>query len=317
MTSILTVTLNPAVDLSIVTDRVQPERKLRCRDPRRDPGGGGINVARVLRRFGTRPAALYPAGGAPGALLHRLLDEDGIESLPVEIAGDTRENFTTFEAETGDQYRFVLPGPEVSAAEWQACLDRIAALPAPDYVVVSGSLPSGLSSGSYGEIAGTAAGRGARVVVDTSGDALASALDAHVYLVKPNLRELSELTGRSLDRPSDWEPAAAELVELGAAEVVALSLGHRGAMLVSRELRLYAPPVPVEVESAVGAGDSFLGAMLWKLSRGAEVTEAFRYGVAGGTAALLTPGTELCWPEDVERLSGEVRLQDPRSALLG
>jgi 6-phosphofructokinase 2 len=178
-------------------------------------------------------------------------------------------------------------------------------------------LPPGLPATFYREAARIAAERNVRLVLDSSGAALAAALEEGVFLVKPNLRELAEFTGRSLDRPSDWEAAAAELVDSDAAEVVALSLGHRGAMLVTRELRLYAPPVPVKVESAVGAGDSFLGAMLWKLSGGAEMAEAFRYGVAGGTAALLTPGTELCWPEDVERLSGEVRLQDPGSALLG
>lgn len=310
MAPVLTVTMNPAVDISARAERVEPERKIRCRDPKRDAGGGGVNVARVLRRFGTRCCALYPAGGSPGALLHRLLDEEGIDSVPVPVANDTRENFTVYAAETRDQYRFVLPGPELAPEEWQACLDRIAALPAPSYIVASGALPPGVPPDLYRRIVRTAAEKGARAVVDTSGDALAGALGEGVHLVKPNLRELSELTGRALEGEADCLAAAAELVDSGAAEIVAVSLGHRGAMLVGRDCRLYAPAVEVELVSAVGAGDSFLGGMVWQLHAGADLRRAFAYGVAAGTAALLTPGTELCRPEDVERLYQQIRIRE-------
>jgi 6-phosphofructokinase 2 len=201
-------------------------------------------------------------------------------------------------------------GPQLRTEEWQACLARLAALAGPGFVVASGSLPPGLPSGFYREAARIAADRGARIVIDTSGAALASALEEGVFLVKPNLRELSDLVGRPLNEEADWEKAAIGLVDSGAAVVVALSLGDRGAMLVSRELRLYTPAVPIEPVSAVGAGDSFVAAMVWQLAAGAELRQAFAYGVAAGTAALLTPGTELCRPEDVERLYGEVRIRD-------
>lgn len=310
MTSIVTLTMNPAVDLAADTDRVEPERKLRCSAPRRDAGGGGINVARVLRRFGRDSTALYPAGGVTGDILHGLLEREGVGSVPVPIAGETRENVTISEPGTGAQYRFVLPGPELTENECRASLDRLAELAGPGFVVASGSLPPGVPPALCREVVSIAAGQGARAVVDSSGGALAAALEEGVFLVKPNLRELSDLTGRTLETESEWAGAAADLVERGAAEVVALSLGHRGAMLVSRDLRLYAPAISIEPVSAVGAGDSFVAAMVWQLDAGADLARAFAYGVAAGTAALLTPGTELCRPEDVERLSREVRLQE-------
>jgi 6-phosphofructokinase 2 len=310
MTAILTITMNPSIDVSAATERVAPVRKLRCTAVRRDAGGGGINVARVISRLGNECRALYPAGGSPGRLLQRLLDQEGITSIAVNIEPDTRESFTILEESSSDQYRFVLPGPELDQAAGQACLDRLASLrDPPGYVVVSGSLPPGAPDDFYAQVARRAASIGARVVLDTSGAALAKALDEGIYLVKPNLRELRDLTGRSLEGEAEWEDAAARLVSSGKAEAVALTLGDRGALLVSEDCRLRAPAIPVEVASAVGAGDSFVAAMVWRLSAGGDLQDAFRYGVAAGTAALLTPGTELCRKDDVERLYSQVRLR--------
>lgn len=309
MTTIVTITLNPSIDVSAATEAVEPIRKLRCFNQRRDPGGGGINVARVVTRLGGTCRAIYPAGGSPGCLLHRLLDAEGVLSLSVEATADTRESFTVLERRSGDQYRFILPGSDLAEAEWQACLRRLETLgEPPGYVVVSGSLPPGVPAEIYGRIADIAAQRGARMVLDSSGQALAAALEAGVFLVKPNLRELGDLTGRPLDRAPDWEDAAASLVRSGKAEVVALTLGDRGAFLASREVVLRAAPLEVEIASAVGAGDSFLAAMVWHLCKGDGLEDAFRYAVAAGTAALLTGGTELCRRADVERLADQVTL---------
>jgi 6-phosphofructokinase 2 len=309
MTTILTITMNPSIDVSAATEKVAPVRKLRCTAERRDAGGGGINVARVVRRLGSKCRALYPAGGSPGRLLQRLLDKEGITSIAVEIEPDTRESFTILEESSGDQYRFVLPGPEIDAAVGQACLDRLASLrDPPAYVVASGSLPPGVADDFYAQVARRAASLGARLVLDTSGTALAKALDEGVYLVKPNLRELRDLTGRPLESEAEWEDAAAELVNSGNAEVVALTLGDHGALLVSAAGRLRASAIPVEIVSAVGAGDSFVAAMVWSMSAGGDLQRAFRYAVAAGTAALLTPGTELCRKDDIERLYAQVRL---------
>jgi 6-phosphofructokinase 2 len=311
MTAILTVTMNPSIDVSASTGKVVPVRKLRCTDVRRDPGGGGINVARVVKRLGGDCRALYPAGGTPGHLLHRLLDQEGILSIPIDAAADTRESLTILDEANGDQYRFVLPGAPLSEQEWQACLDRVTALTdPPDYIVASGSLPPAVPDDFYARLADIAGLLGARLVLDTSGPALAAALEQGVHLVKPNLRELRDLTGLPLNRESDWTRAAAELVRAGKAEIVALTLGDQGALLVSRDAYLRAPALPVSIASAVGAGDSFLAALVWRLSAGAGLQEAFRYAVAAGTAALLTPGTELARKDDTDRLYEEVDLAE-------
>jgi 6-phosphofructokinase 2 len=311
MTAILTVTMNPAIDVSATAEEVVPVRKIRCQDIKRDPGGGGINVARVVKRLGADCRALFPAGGSPGRLLDRALTEAGIASIPVAVDAETRENFSVFDSACGAQYRFVLPGEPLSVEAWQACLDTVAALAdTPDYVVASGSLPPAVPEDFYARLARAAASIGARFVLDTSGPALAAALEEGVYLVKPNLRELGDLTGLPLERAPEWTSAAAALVASGKAEVVALTLGEDGALLIGPDTHLRAPAIPVEPVSAVGAGDSFLAAMIWRLSEGGSLEDAFRYGVAAGTAALLTDGTELALKSDIDRYYRRVNLTD-------
>ena len=308
--SILAVTLNPSIDVSATTEKVTTEHKLRCADVRRDAGGGAINVARVLKRFNADCRALYPAGGILGRLLRRLLDEEGIRSIALDIAAETRESFTVLERGSGREFRFVLPGPELSEGEWQACLDRVAQMNEPPaYLVASGSLPPGAPDDFYARLARIVQRRGGRMVLDASGPALAAALQEGVYLVKPNLRELRELTGQALEREEEWAAAAGDLVKGGKAQVVALSLGHRGALLAAGDTLLRAPAIAVKIASTVGAGDSFLAAMVWRLASGANLQEAFRYGVAGGTAALLAPGTSLAHRQDTERLASKVELR--------
>ncbi len=305
--AILAVSLNPSIDVSAVTETVTVEHKLRCTETRRDPGGGAINVARVLKRFGADCRALYPAGGVLGQLLRALLDAEGVAGITFDIAAETRESFTVLERASGREFRFVLPGPELSAKEWQACLDRVAALAEPPaYLVASGSLPPGVPDDLYARLARIARERGSRMVLDASGRALAAALEEGVYLVKPNLRELRELTGQALEAEDEWCSAASGLVTSGKAQVVALSLGHRGALLAAEGVKLRAPAIPVPIASTVGAGDSFLAAMVWRLAAGAALEDAFRYGVAGGTAALLAPGTSLAHADDTARLAAKV-----------
>ena len=193
---ILSLTMNPAVDVSAVTDEVVPTNKLRCRDTHRDPGGGGINVARVIRRLGGTCRAVFPAGGVTGQLLRDLLQQQGIESTAIDVAADTRESFSVTEARSGAQYRFVLAGEALGPAEWQGCIDAVAAqAPSHLYVVASGSLPPGVPDDFYARLAKALAGREVRLVVDSSGPALDGALRHGVYLAKPNLQELRGLTG--------------------------------------------------------------------------------------------------------------------------
>ena len=310
MTDIVTLTMNPAIDVSAAVDRIAPMHKLRCKSARRDPGGGGINVARVARRFGADVTAVYPIGGSVGNLLQRLVVAEGIRSVTVPIAEETREDFTVLEESTGDEYRFVLPGPRLSESEWQDCLNAVVSLrDHPRFFVASGSLPPGVPEDFYVRANQIARQCGAKLIVDTSGLPLQELLKSGAYLIKPNLRELRELLGMPLVDQDLWIAACRQLVKSGAVEVVALTLGDQGALLVTRDQTLRAYAVPVKPVSTVGAGDSFLGGFVATFALGSEIKEAFRCGVASGSAALLAPGTELCRVSDMERLLDDVRIE--------
>jgi 6-phosphofructokinase 2 len=303
------VTMNPALDLSTSTGRVVPTHKIRCEAPQRHPGGGGVNVARVVHRLGARCAALYPSGGASGQVFQQLLDEEGVASICVSVSGETRESFSVKELATQNEFRFVLPGPEMHSWEWQACIDRVLTLDAlPRYLVASGSLPPGVPLDFYAQLIRRLKLSGVNVLLDTSGQALFEALEEGVYLIKPSLRELSELCGKPLSTETEWCREAQQLIKQGKAQVVVLSLGEGGAWLFSAGDSWFAPALPVKVVSAIGAGDSFVGAMVWALSKNFELIDAFRYGVAGASAALLSIGTGLCHPDDVTRLYRDVSL---------
>lgn len=306
---VLCLTMNPAVDLATETERVVPTHKLRCGDTLHDAGGGGVNVARVLTRLGGHCTAVCPTGGSSGQWLQKRMREEGLDSVFLPIAEETRVSFTVHEHSTGAEFRFVMPGPCLSEAEWQHCLQWLEALqPFPDLLVASGSLPPGVPADFYARLARLCRDKGARLVLDTSGPALAAALAEGVFLFKPNLKELAELSGQSLESAEQWQTAARQLVLDGKADVVALTLGHLGALLVTRDAMWSAPPLDVPVASAVGAGDSFVGAMVWGLQRGLPLEEAFAWGIAAGTATLLSAGTALCRPEDVRQLQAKVRL---------
>jgi 6-phosphofructokinase 2 len=309
MTDIVTVTPNPAVDVSTSVERIVPVTKLRGTLQHRDPGGGGINVARVIKRLGGEASALYPIGGVTGDLLRRLLDQEGVASRTFAIAQETREDFFVSEIATGQPYRFILPGPRLSEGEWQECLKLLSATdPFPRFVVASGSLPEGVPEDFYARVAAIARPRGARMILDTSGRALSAAVTEGVDLIKPSLREMRELTAHEPSDAREWEDAARALVDRGKVAVVALTMGHLGAVLVTKAKVLRAEPIAVKPIGAVGAGDSFLGALIWRLATGYDLDDAFRQAVAAGAAALLNPGTELCRPADVERLAREVVL---------
>jgi len=309
MSRIVTLTVNPAVDVSTCVDRVEPVVKLRCRRERREAGGGGLNVARVVRRFGADVIAVYTAGGVTGQMLRGLLEQESVLAREVAVTGMTRESFTVRDETTQDEYRFVLPGPELSEAEWTSCID--AALGAADgdsFIVASGSLAPGVPEDAYARLARAGKRAGQRVVVDVSGPPLKLALEAGVYLVKPNLRELQDLLGARLEDRNSQVEACRKLIHSGASEIIALSLGSQGALLVTGEAAWFSEPLAVRVQSSVGAGDSFLGGLLWSLSQKPDLPAALAFAVAAGSAALLAPGTQLCRPDDVHRLLADVRL---------
>jgi len=308
---IVTLTINPAVDIFVNVDHIEPTRKMRCSAPKRDPGGGGINVARVAHRLGGDVAAIYPAGGAIGKLLQRLVEREGIDSLVTPSHVETRENFTAFEIDSGEQYRFVLPGSALHRAEWEACLALLASLPDnPKFVVASGSIPPGVPDDFFARAFRAAKSRGAQTIADTSGDALAATLEESVTLIKPNLAELGELVGATLDTDAARIAACRKLIDAGRTQAVALTLGEQGALLVTDKGNWKAEPLAVEVASTVGAGDSFLGGMVWALAAGQPMEQAFRVAVAAGTAAVASPGTELCSEAEVLRLLPEVQIRE-------
>ncbi len=302
MPAILTVTLNPAVDVYTSVPQLAPAHKLRCNPERRDPGGGGINVARVIDRLGGDVEAAFPAGGPIGDFLQRLVREEGLRARITPIDGVTRESFTVREEASQNEFRFVLPGPPLSSDELDACYASVSA-GAARYIVVSGSLPSGAPADAYARLAVLAKRNGARFVLDASGEALRWALEEGVYLVKPNLRELRELTNAPLNAEADVVEAARTIIRSGKAEIVAVSRGAEGALLATRDEVWTAEAIKASVVSSVGAGDSFLAGCVWSLVRGDQIETAFRYALAAGAAALLQPGTTLCNKADVKRLA--------------
>lgn len=303
MTRIATLTLNPALDVSTRTDKVRATHKLRCEAPRAEPGGGGINVARVVHALDGHVTAVFPCGGATGATFEKLLRDEGVPIAPVPIAGAMRESFTVDETGSGQQYRFVLPGPTLAESELDKLLHAATELdPAPGYVVASGSLPPGCDPAVFHKLCGLCGKAGARLVIDTSGPALAALEGGCAWLIKPSLRELQELVGRDLSSDAEQLAAARELRDRGFAEVIVVSLAERGALLVAQGTELRMPAIEVPPGSAVGAGDSMVAGLTLAMAADKSLEEVLLYGIATGAAALLTPGTELTRREDVERL---------------
>jgi len=306
MYDIITITLNPALDKSTYAKRVLPEKKIRCKNPFYEPGGGGINVSRAIKKLEGSSCAWFLAGGAPGEKICELLQEEDVDYKAIKIKNWTRENLMVMEESTGNQFRFGMPGPETSEAEWKQCLELIAQLPdaeLPKYVVASGSLPPGVPDTFYLQLAQLANQRGFKLVVDTSGEALLKAAGEGVYLLKPNQLEFAALVGREEVSALEQEQIAQQILGEGKCEVLVVSLGPRGAMVASKESGIsYIVSPAVKQQSAVGAGDSMVGAMVMSLLKGMSLDEAVRYGVAAGTAATMTPGSELCKKEDTDRI---------------
>ena len=303
MRNIITLTVNPAVDKSTCINGLQPDRKLRGSTPVLEPGGGGINVSRAIRKLGGASQCVYVAGGCLGDQLHELLDQERITQHVVSSPHETRENFMVFDEATQQQYRFVTEGASTAEIAWHQSLTLLSGLiAAGDYVVASGSLPPGVPTDYYAQVVKIVQKRGAKAIVDTSGEALQQAVRAGVYLLKPNLGELSTLTSQRAITAPEQEQLAQQLIQQQQAEVVVVSLGAQGAMLVTEVGVTYIAAPTVPKKTTVGAGDSMVAGMVLRLSQDWELIEAVRYGVACGTAATMNHGTQLCRRENVEEL---------------
>ena len=301
MTDIITITFNPCIDKSTSVSALKPEKKLSCTLPVFEPGGGGINVARAIKKLGGEAIAVYPSGGYSGKFLNILLEQEEIQVLNIETKQHTRENMIVLDTATNLQYRFGMPGQHLSEDEWQQCIKKIEESSA-GFIVASGSLPPGMPADILAKIAKIAKGQKRKLIVDSCGEALRLALKEGIYLVKPNLAELSALAGKEILETNDIEPIAKDLIRNGNCEIVVVSMGALGAMLISKEGSYKVDAPIVKSKTTVGAGDSMVAGIVLYISRGKSLLEALRYGVACGTAATINAGTALCNKQDVDRL---------------
>lgn len=303
MVRIYTLTLAPSLDSATLTPQIYPEGKLRCSAPVFEPGGGGINVARAIVHLGGSATALFPAGGATGEHLVSLLHDEQVAVETIPARDWTRQNLHVHVESTGEQYRFVMPGAALTDDELRQLEEKVLAIEPGAILVISGSLPPGVGVEKLQQLIKAARQKGIRLIVDSSGDALAAALDVgDIELVKPNQKELAALVKRSLDAPDDVRQAAMELVQQGKARRVVVSLGPQGALGVDGSDCVQVVPPPMKSQSTVGAGDSMVGAMTLRLAQDAPLLDMVRYGVAAGSAATINQGTRLCSQENTDRI---------------
>jgi len=267
MATIITITFNPAIDKSTTVPQLIPEKKLYCSDPVYEPGGGGINVARAIKRLGGNAIAIYLEGGYSGKVFTELLRKEKIDIIPIRTLGVTRENLVVKELATNKQFRFGMPGDKVSDKEWKKCVKALSEIQDVNYIVVSGSLPAGIPADIFGRMASVAHSKNARLIVDTSGIALNHAVEAGTYLIKPNLKELALLINKDSLTIDEVEKASKEIINKHHCEVVITSLGARGAILTTKEISLRIIPPKVNIQSTVGAGDSMLAGIVLSLSK--------------------------------------------------
>lgn len=302
MPAVITLTFSPCIDKSTTVPSLIPEKKLKCSAPKLEPGGGGINVARAIKKLGGDAIAVFPSGGYTGKFFNHLMEKEGVASIIVETEAETRENIIVLEESTNNQYRFGMPAAALQENEWKACVEAIEKAGHPEFIVVSGSMPPGVPLTVFDQLATMAKNKKAKLIVDTSGNALKHAVAAGVNLIKPNIGELASLAGVERIELDKVEEFSKEVIEKYKCEVVVVSLGKNGAMLVTKDATYNALPPEVERKSTVGAGDSMVAGIIYSLSKGMDLKNALQYGVACGTAATMNSGTELCNKKDADFL---------------
>ncbi len=309
---IVTITLNPALDKSTQINQLVAEKKMRCTSLQVGAGGGGINVSKVIKEIGGETIAIFPAGGSNGKELQQLLDNEEIAYKAIPIAGDTRQSLAVEETTTNAQYRFVFPGPELSPTELENVFDEIARIqPKPLFIVFSGSLPPNVSVDFIKRLAACCREMGAKFIADTSGIPLQAALQEGVYLLKPNLSELCFLSGIAYLEADEIEPAAKAIIDQGNCEVIVVSMGPAGALLLSKDICKRIPAPVIKKQSTVGAGDSMVAGITYMLSQNKTLLEAAQFGVACGTAASIHTGSKLCQKKEVLRIFDWIKLNTP------
>jgi 1-phosphofructokinase family hexose kinase len=306
---IITVTLNPAIDQTLVLPKFTAGDTLRVKASRFDPGGKGINVSRVIHELGGESVAMGFASGGLGRFLEQSLETLGIERDFVHTQGETRTNIALVDEERHTTTLLSAPGPDTDQAAVDEIRGRLRKRMRPgDWLVLAGSIPPPLTGAVYGEMIVEASEMGVHTVLDADAGPLIAGAAAHPQIVKGNRREFERLVGRTLGEEELTLGAVQEIHERGVPIVLA-TRGRYGAVAVydGHVLRGIAPRV--RAVSAVGSGDAFLAGVVLTLSRGGSMEDAMRLGIAAGTAAVLTPGTELCHRREVDILYPRVRVE--------
>lgn len=300
-TDILTITLNPTVDFATSAETVFSDQKLRCSEPHIDPGGGGINVARAIRKLGGQATALIAIGGGNGAQLLQLLALEGVPTVAFQGPGESRLSFSVTDRGDSAQYRFVMPGPIWDRSDVDRAIRSVdQAIGDGTFVVLSGSQPPGVAKEFPSILANHVTGQGARLIVDTSGPALHNLVQQPndvIDTLRMDSEEAEDLAGRSLPDRADTAAFGQSLVARGAAQHVIIARGADGSVLASADETWHAVAPRIDVISKVGAGDSFVGAYTLARGRGTVAEEALRQAVAAASAACATEGTRLCEPD--------------------
>lgn len=306
MKKIITITLNPSLDKGTTVNGIMPEKKLQCSNPILEAGGGGINVSRALQHLGCNSTAIYMYGGYTGDKLNVLMQESGVECVAFNSAADTRENLIVVDTIVNKQYRFGMKGAELTKEEWQNPLTYLEENTGYEYVVASGSLPPGVPLDFFGRVAAIVQKKGAKLIIDTSGEALQHAVKEGVFLIKPNLAELSYLNGKEELKEGDIIEAARNIVTNRGSEVVVVSMGGEGAMLITKEETIKLASPSVKLKSTVGAGDSMVAGLILGITRKYDWKNTLKLGIACGSAATMNEGTALCNKNDVDYLYSQM-----------
>ncbi|MBI3040305.1 MAG: 1-phosphofructokinase [Chloroflexi bacterium] len=305
---IATVTLNPSLDEHIMVDGLVVDETNRWLKRQRYAGGKGIDVSRAIHEMGGVSIAYGFSGGATGRAVEILLDKEGVLFNFTPVQEETRTNFIITDTKTNQQTRISAPGPHISTNALQRFRKKLRTIrPSPELLVLGGSVPPGVPASIYYDIITGAKGFGVRTILDSAGQWLEEGIKAKPYLIKPNVREAEVLLKRELPSEEAIIEAALDLGEMGI-EVAVISRGKEGIIASTKGRLFKAVSPPVKVSSAVGAGDCTIAGLALKLAYGEPLIEACRLAVAMGTAAVLTPGTELCHRADVERLLPQIKV---------
>ena len=306
---IYTVTLNPALDRAVVVERLLEDDTTRVLSETNYAAGKGIDVSRVITELGGRSIAMGFVGGYDGLQLEGLLINAGVMTDFTRISGETRTNLILKEKETGRQFVISASGPEIRASEVGEIYQHILHIKDMDYLVLSGSLPRGVTPNLYGQLILAGRNKGAFVMLDCDGRALHESMTYQPDCIKPNRFELSRLVGKELETESEIVNACEEIHAKGI-PCVLVSRGKEGMILSTKEQKIKAAAPPVVVESTVGAGDSAVAGFVLAHAQGKVLAECLRLACAAGTATAQTPGTELCHRSEVEKLLPLVQISD-------